>query len=312
VNFTYALRGVSRMALSRRRFLQSSATLVAATPLLSAAPAPKPARLVLMAGTPSHGPGDHEFNAGVQLLAKCLANTKELQVELVLNGYPKDDSILDGAAGILCFADGGGGHPLVRDKRLERIDKLMKKGVGLMCAHYGVEVLKDLGGKEFQNWIGGYYEHQFSCNPFWSPEFKEFPKHAIANGVKPFSIRDEWYFNMRFQADEKAIVPILSAKPSDAVRDGPYVYPKGPYKHIQEAKGRTESMMWAVERPDGGRGVGFTGGHVHRNWLEPNFRKVVLNALLWICKVDVPANGVESNISEEDIAKNLDPKGKKK
>jgi hypothetical protein len=300
------------MALSRRRFLATTTAVVATGSLLHAAPAPKPAKLVLMAGTPSHGPGDHEFNAGIQLLANCLANVKELKVEVVLNGYPKDDSIFDGAAGLLCFADGGAGHPLIRDRRLERVGKLMGQGVGLMCAHFGVEVPKDLGGKEFTNWIGGYYESQYSCNPFWSPEFKEFPKHPIANGVKPFSIRDEWYFNMRFLENQKAIVPILSAVPSDTVRDGPYVYPKGPYKHIQEAKGRAESMMWAIERPDGGRGVGFTGGHVHRNWLEPNFRKVVLNALLWICKVEVPATGVESTVTEEDIAKNLDPKGKKK
>src|SRR5262249_50321422 len=29
-------------------------------------------KIVLVAGTPSHGPGDHEFNAGVLLLKKCL------------------------------------------------------------------------------------------------------------------------------------------------------------------------------------------------------------------------------------------------
>ena len=39
----------------------------------------------------------------------------------------------------------------------------------------------------------------YSCNPMWTPEFKEFPKHPIANGVKPFTVRDEWYFNMRFR-----------------------------------------------------------------------------------------------------------------
>ena len=33
-------------------------------------------------------------------------------------------------------------------------------------------------------------------------------------------------------------VPLLVALPSDAVRDGPYVYPKGPYPHIQASKGR--------------------------------------------------------------------------
>jgi hypothetical protein len=186
----------------------------------------------------------------------------------------------------------------------------MQKGVGLMCAHYGVEVPADLGGPQFQEWIGGYYEHMYSVNPMWSPEFKQFPKHAIANGVKPFTIRDEWYFNMRFRDDAKGVTPILSAKPSDAVRDGPYVYPKGPYKHIQENKGRAETMMWAYERPDGGRGVGFTGGHFHRNWQNDNFRKVVLNALLWICKVEVPADGVASSVSDEEIMANWDPKKK--
>jgi len=38
---------------------------------------------------------------------------------------------------------------------------------------------------------------------------------------------------------------------------------------------------------------------------------VVLNALLWICHHDVPAGGVESTVTEEDIRANLDPKGKK-
>jgi trehalose utilization protein len=299
------------MPLSRREFL--AATAAAATTAGASRADDKPRKLVLIAGTPSHGPGDHEFNAGVLLLDKCLKGVKGLETVVFKNGYPKDDSALDTADGILCYADGGGNHPLVREKRLERIGKLMAKGVGLMCVHYGVEVPKDLGGKEFQEWIGGYYEHMYSCNPMWSPEFQEFPRHPIASGVKPFTIKDEWYFNMRFRDDYvKSVAPILSAKPSDAVRDGPYVYPKGPYKHIQDAKGRAESMMWAVERKDGGRGVGFTGGHFHRNWKDDNFRKVVLNALLWICKVEVPKDGVESKVSDEEIAANWDDKGKKK
>jgi hypothetical protein len=85
--------------------------------------------------------------------------------------------------------------------------------------------------------------------------------------------------NKADQIDGTEFVPILVAAPSDEVRDGPYVYPKGPYPHIQAAKGRTETMMWAVKRPDGGRGFGFTGGHFHDNWGNNDFRKVVLNAL---------------------------------
>ncbi len=304
------------MPVSRRTFLAATAVGAAAVgaaafPFSPLRAEEKTRKLVMIAGSPSHGPGDHEFNAGVLLLENCLKGVKGLEVVVFKNGYPKDDSALDSADAILCYADGGEGHPLIREKRLARIGKLMDKGVGLMCAHYGVEVPADLAGKEFQNWIGGYYEHKYSCNPFWSPEFQEFPQHPICNGVKPFSIRDEWYFNMRFRDDMKGITPILSAKPSDAVRNGPYVYPQGPYKHIQDNKGRSESMMWATERADGGRGVGFTGGHVHRNWKDDNFRKVFLNALLWISKVDVPANGVVCAVSDEEIRANLDPKGKK-
>ena len=302
------------MNFSRRDILAAGA-LAAVTggvspPLAQAEEKKK--RLVMIAGTPSHGPGDHEFNAGVRLLDKCLKNLPDLETVVFLNGYPKDDSALDSADAIVCYADGGNGHPLIRDKRLERVGKLMAKGVGLMCMHYGVEVPKDLGGPEFKDWIGGYYENAYSVNPMWSPEFKAFAKHPVCNGVKPFSIRDEWYFNMRFRDDMKGVTPILVATPSDAVRDGPYVYPRGPYKHIQEAKGRAETMMWVLERKDGGRGCGFTGGHTHRNWKDDNFRKVVLNAMVWLCKLDVPADGVKSEVSEDQITANWDDKGKKK
>jgi hypothetical protein len=67
-------------------------------------------------------------------------------------------------------------------------------------------------------------------------------------------------------------------------------------------------MMWTYDRPDGGRGFGFTGGHKHVNWYNDSFRKVVLNAILWLAKVEIPSNGVESRVSIDQIAKNLDPK----
>ena len=37
----------------------------------------------------------------------------------------------------------------------------------------------------------------------------------------------------------------------------------------------------------------------------------MLNALLWIAKVDVPTNGVEDKIVEADLAQNLDEKRKR-
>lgn len=279
-------------------------------------------KIVLMAGKPSHPPRMHEFNAGVQLLAKCLKDVPGIRAEVVLNGWPKDESIFEDAAAVIFYMDGGKGHEAVQEegRRLKMIDQWVQKGVGIGCMHYGVEIIPDQAGVQFKRWIGGYYENMFSCNPIWEPQFNAFPNHPIARGVKPFQSKDEWYFNMRFVSDAPGnadadwggtkFVPILVASPADDVRDGPYVYPKGPYAHIESNKGRAEAMMWSIERADGGRGFGFTGGHFHDNWGNDNFRKVVLNALLWSAHVYIPENGVESKVSSEELEANLDPKKK--
>ena len=279
-----------------------------------------PPKVVLIAGKPSHPPRMHEFNAGVQLLAKCLRDFPGVKVEYVLNGWPQDEKIFDAAAAVVFYMDAGGGHEVVKEngRRKAIVEGWAKKGVGLGFMHFGVEVTPDQAGAEFKRWIGGHYEHMFSCNPIWEPKFLQLPDHPITRGVKPFEIKDEWYFNMRFVADiagnEAATVeglkftPILVATPSDQVRNGPYVYPRGPYPHIQASKGRAEAMMWAVERPDGGRGFGFTGGHFHDNWGNEQFRKSILNAFVWLAKAEVPASGVESQVSTEDLDAHLDPK----
>ncbi len=276
-------------------------------------------KLVLIAGRPSHPKMMHEFRAGTILLEKRLQGIAGLVVERHENGWVTDESTFDDASAIVIFSDGGGGHPAIQENRLQLLEKHIARGVGFGCMHFGVEVPKDRGGDEFKKWIGGHYEHEWSCNPIFVAKFEKFPQHPICQGVEPFEIKDEWYFNMRFRdgfnADGSAEVegvkftPVLVTTPSDEVRNGPYVYPAGPYQHIQAAAGRQEAVMWAVDRPDGGRGFGFTGGHFHINWQDEQFRKVILNSLCWIAGVSVPEDGVNSAmVSDEEIHQNLDPK----
>jgi type 1 glutamine amidotransferase len=267
-------------------------------------------KLVLIAGKPSHPPGEHEFRAGALLLQKCLASVPGLQVNVYTNGWPPSDAAFDGADAVVIYSDGGAGHPALQGDHLKVLQGLIAKGVGFGVMHYACEVPKDKGGPEFLSWIGGYYEDHYSCNPMWSPDYRSLPEHPITRGVQPFSIRDEWYFNLRWRPDMQGITPILVAKPSDAVRDGPYVWPQGPYPHIQANKGRDEVMMWVAHGPAGGRAFGFTGGHFHKNWGNDNVRKIVLNALVWIAKAEVPANGVESSVTAEELQQNLDAKRK--
>ncbi|HEV3310222.1 MAG TPA: ThuA domain-containing protein [Chloroflexota bacterium] len=285
-----------------------TATLVCLSIANESAQAADNAKIILVAGRPSHGPGDHEFNAGCKLMAKCLGDLPGVEPVFVAGGWPKDESVFEGARAVVFFMDGGGGHPMIQKDHLETIQKLMDKGVGLACLHYAVEVPKGKPGDKFLDWLGGYYETGFSTNPHWVAELKSMPDHPITRGVKPFSIKDEWYFNIRFRPEMKGITPILSAKPDDQTRQGVSSSPRGPYTHILEAKGRDEVLAWCVERSDGGRGFGFTGAHAHKNWGEPNFRKLVLNAVLWTAKLDVPNEGVECNISNDDLKQNLDDK----
>jgi hypothetical protein len=295
--------------------------LVAVAGATIAADQTAPTRIVLIAGRPSHGPGLHEFRAGSLLLQKALSDYRSVTVEVFTGGWPTktvdekpvdDHAALDGAAAIFIYADGGKGHPALRGDRMKVLDGLAARGVGLGFGHYGVEVPVGDPGEAMHRWAGGFYETNYSVNPMWAPEFTRFPSHPVTSGVGPFSNRDEWYFNMRWPSDEarkSRITPLLVAMPSDAVRAGPYVSPRGPYPHIVADSGRAETMMWAYERPDGGRSFGFTGGHTHTNWGDPNQRRIVLNALLWIAKVAVPAAGVVDKITASDLTVNLDPKG---
>ena len=312
--------------MKRSAFLRLALAAGATAPLglrsvaTAADTAARPRKLVLIAGKPSHGPGIHEFRAGTILLEKRLAEVPGLTIDRHESGWVTDEATFADADAVVIFSDGNASHPLLDgDGRFDTMEKLVTRGVSFGCMHYGVEVPKGIAGDKFRDWMGGCYEHEFSCNPIWTPEFSDFPGHAITRGVQPFSISDEWYFNMRFtegfdatgpkEIDGVKFTPILIGTPSDETRDGPYVYPSGPYPHIVAAKGRPEALLWAVERPDGGRGLGFTGGHFHRNWMDENFRKLILNALCWVSGVEVPAAGVDSApVSEDEIALNLDDK----
>ena len=262
-------------------------------------------RIVLVAGTASHPPGMHEYNAGCLLLKRCLDESRLVESRVFTNGWPQAPDAFQGADAVFLYMDGGRRHAALRPDNLAALGTLIDKGVGFGCAHFAVEVPKE-HERDWLNFLGGYYEVGYSINPIWSAEIKSLPQHPITRGVKPFSLRDEWYFNIHFAPGAK-LTPIVVAMPSLETRKNSY----GPYPHIVKAAGREEALMWTIERENGGRSFGFTGGHFHENWGNDNFRKLVLNALLWIARAEVPEKGMESKVTAEQLKENLDPKPKK-
>ncbi len=266
-------------------------------------------KIAFVAGNPSHGFGEHEHRAGCLLLAKAL-NESGLPVyaEVYTNGWPKDASVLNDAAAVVIYSDGGGGHPF--NAHLAEVDKLAKQGVGIVAIHYGVEVPKGDSGNAFLDWIGGYFEANWSVNPHWAADYKQFPNHEITRGVAPFKINDEWYYHMRFRENMEGVMPILTDLPPSSTLsrpDGPHS--GNPAVRAEVARGEPQHTAWARQRPDGGRGFGFTGAHFHWNWGNDNFRKLVLNAIVWTAGVEVPVGGVPSkSLTVEDLLANQDDK----
>lgn len=254
-------------------------------------------KVVFLAGRPSHGHGAHEHRAGCMLLARLLNEHMGEEIHAVTYhyGWPSDPTALQNADSIIIFCDGGGRH-LARP-HLREIEPYMTEGVGLGCIHYGVEIPKGNGGGEhFLRWIGGYFEAHWSVNPHWTAEFTSFPDHPVANGLEPFKALDEWYYHMRFPKDAKSVTSILKTLPPKETLSRPDGAHSG-NPHVRAAvleRKEEQTVCWVVERPDGGRGFGFTGAHFHHNWEIDSFRKTVLNAITWISHVEVPAKGVPS------------------
>jgi type 1 glutamine amidotransferase len=281
--------------------------LLLPTLLLGLLPASSPARaddkedketkIVLIAGRPSHGPREHEFNAGTKILVECLKGVPGVKPVFVAGGWPEDESVFDDAKAVVFFMDGGSGHPMIQEHRMATMAQLMHQGVGLVCLHYAVEFPKGQVGDQLLEWLGGYYETGYSTNPHNDIVVTPTKGHPITEGAdKPVKIRDEWYYKIRFRPNDRRVTPILTGE--------------GFIGHDKKPHPGKETLAWATERVGGGRSFGFTGAHFHDNWGIPEFRKLVLNAILWTAHREIPKGGVSCEVSKADLDKNLDPKGK--
>ncbi|MBN2451239.1 MAG: ThuA domain-containing protein, partial [Lentisphaeria bacterium] len=245
-------------------------------------------RVLFVAGPDSHGEGTHDHEAGCRLLAAELERCVAGMAADVSLGWPQDGRLLAGADALVVYSDGEEGHPILG--HIEDVAARVKQGMGVVCLHYALAVPGETAGAAFLEWLGGYYETWWSVNPVWEAHFEALPEHLVTRGVRPFALRDEWYYHMRFREGMEGVVPVLSAVPPDATRRGP----DGPHSgnpQVRARMGRAEHVAWAYEGRDGARGFGFTGGHWHANWQHPDVLRLVLNAIVWAARGEVPPGG---------------------
>jgi len=277
----------------------NAALVFAALAVLAPQEAPRAKKIVLIAGPlDSHPKDTHEYEKNVILLKHCLDTSPTLKgarTEVHFNGWPADPKTLDDADTILLTSGGCDhrleDHPFYVGDRLAAIERQMKRGCGLVLFHWSTFHPVKHEDKILE-WVGGYFDYErgpasaeaAAGKPggkwYSKIQTREWttavgaPDHPVARGVKPFKVKEEFYFNLRFRENDPRLKPVLLKEP------GGDVLPN--------------TVGWAVERTDGGRGFGFTGGHFTANWWVPEFRKLVLNAIAWTAKAEVPAEGVDS------------------
>src|SRR5262245_9728301 len=258
-------------------------------------PAPRQKKVVLLAGKKSHGPegnGIHDYGWSAKLLKVMLerSNVKDqVRVEVHHGGWPRDPRALDDADTVMVISDGRDGDRyeeaphLASPERVRYLDKQMKRGCGFVTFHFSTFAPNSYAD-EVLRWSGGYFQWEQEGKRNWYSAIatKEAkvelgaPDHPVSRGLTPFTMREEFYYNMRFPAGDRGLKPI-------------WVVPS-----LGGRKPDGNVVAWAKERPDGGRGFGTTCGHFYDNWRHDNFRKLVLNALAWTAKVEVPPGGVEA------------------
>ena len=248
-----------------------------------------PTTIVFLGGCKTHAPGAHEHLRGAQLLKQCLDTATGIPrppTRIYLDAWPADPAAWDDAATIVLTWEGWNLH-LVNARhpdRLQQLDQLMKRGVGLVCFHAATAVEKNVESY-YLDWVGGNKSPDYSLHPMARGIDVALadPEHAICRGVRPMRFpEEEFYCKILFRPADQRVRPILTA----------LLPPERPEKQI---------IGWAIERADGGRAFACTGPHYHASWQNEDFRRLALNAILWTAKVDVPGGGVQSTVSPLDF-----------
>jgi hypothetical protein len=286
------LTGVISHGYSQRMRLRKmlSTALLSAVALCSAPGASSDSTILFIAGEPSHGPGEHRFPEGSRLLADALNSAGlSLRAEVSL-GWPANEA-LAGARSIVLYSDGLDRHVANGHVAALRAHVAAKKGLAVL--HFAVEPSPGELADFLLESLGGRFEIDWSINPVWKLERPTLASHAVTRGVGSLAIEDEWYYHLRFR---EGVTPVLQALPpaSTIGQDGP----RSGNAAVRDAvkKQQPQTLAWIFERA-GARSFGFTGGHFHRNWADENFRKLVLNAIVWAAGAEVPAGGVSSSVA---------------
>jgi len=270
------------------RLLVMLSVILALVFICSVAWGAEPAKKIVLIGHPKiHGGiGAHDTANGIAVIRELLdasPDARDVSILAYPDGWPSEVSALEGASTIVFYFDGLDSHPLLNDAHRVQFEKLMKGGVGVVAFHQASTLPANDKTIDLERWLGGARYGMFD-RAEETVLFKP-ADHPIGNGVGEFLLTDEFYPTIRFFEDGKKVTPILTGTLHPQFRDD---------KPLVIDKAEVHVVAWAFEREDGGRAFAFTGLHYLAGLDNPALRKLVLNAIFWTAKIEVPRDGVNT------------------
>lgn len=253
-------------------------------------PNDRPKRILLLGQKPdSHPRATHEYMSGVRLIGRYLQQQGGLHVVLVQADDPWADGPdeLDGADGVFLFLSEGAKWVSSDASRLAAFERLAGREGALSGLHWGLGTKTQEPVSAFVKLLGGCHggpDRKYKVDTFRLSPLDV--NHPITAGIKPFSVHDEFYYGLKFPpratagvGESNAVVPLIQVTGS----------------------GVDDPVAWAWERPDGGRSFGFTGLHFHENWKLLEYRRLVIQGILWSVKRPIPPGGLDLELKEGDL-----------
>lgn len=246
------------------------------------AEAPKKKLLLIGQGPDGHPAQTHEYYAGLKILERSLAPVAD-QIEIVQvradGEWREGPELLKQADGAVLYLAEGARWVQGDPRRYEAFTQLAARGGGLIALHWAIGTREAQPIEGFQKLFGGCHGGPDRKYKFLETSVEVIDaEHPITRGIQDFTIKDEFYYRLKFVEGAKKLHPLLKAKIED----------------------QWHPVCWAWERDDGGRSFGFSALHYHDNWRREEYRRLVSQAVLWTLKVDAPTKDWPGEIKEED------------
>jgi type 1 glutamine amidotransferase len=279
--------------ITRRAALAGTAAILASACARVRAAESAP-RVLIVVGPSNHPPGTHEVAGGGRLLKHCLEaiGKPELKADVVSEWPADGEKAFADVASVVFIGDLFPPEVMPdRDTVMKHLGAMTKRGCGIVCIHYatGLEAkhVTTEGDHPLLHWTGGYFATRCNHHKSVARVFKEATieptkaDHPVLRGWKSFTLHDEPYINNFFGKDgpDKTVTALATAM-------------------LPPEKPNRETVAWAAVRPDGGRGVGVVMPHFYRNWQLEDLRTLVLNAIVWTAKQEVPKDGARVKLPD--------------